>query len=224
MEKILIVGGGRGGSALLNLLKTLTEVKIIGIVDLRADAPAFVLAREMSVTTYTDIREALAIPELTTAINVTGNEEFTKTIEELKPPHVNIINSIGSKLIWDIIRARALMEKELLNQVNELASTIDAAKDHINSTKEVISYIKKIGDQTKLLGLNASIEAARAGQHGMGFRVVASEIGKLAHNSTVSTEKINDIMNNIESSMQIIFEGIEKTYAIAKRQSANNVE
>ncbi len=224
MEKILIVGGGRGGSALLNLLKTLTDVKIIGIIDLRDDAPAFVLAREMNVPTYTDIRAALAIPTLTIAINVTGNEEFTKTIEELKPPQVNTINSIGSKLIWDIIKARALMEKELLDQVYELASTIDVAKDHINSTKEVISYIKKIADQTKLLGLNASIEAARAGQHGLGFGVVAAEVGKLANNSTVSTEKINAILNNIEGSMQIIFEGIEKTASIAKKQALNNFD
>ncbi|MHB8126255.1 MAG: methyl-accepting chemotaxis protein [Desulfitobacteriaceae bacterium] len=224
MDKIVIFGGGNGGVALLKLMETLSEVKLIGIVDKRADAPALVLARKMNVPTYTDLQEALALPELTIAINVTGNEEFSKILEELKPPQVNVINSIGSRLIWEIIKARAMMEQELLDQVNELASTIDAAKNHIKSTKEVISYIKKIADQTKLLGLNASIEAARAGQHGLGFGVVAAEVGKLAHNSTVSTEKISEIMNNIEGSMQIIFEGIEKTAAIAKRQSLNNID
>ncbi len=224
MEKVVIFGGGKGGAAFLKLLETLSGFQLVGIADKNADAPALVLARKMNIPTYTNVEEVLALPGLTIAINVTGNEEFGKTLEELKPLQVNILDTIGSRLIWEIIEARAITEKELIDQVNELASTIDIARNHINSTKEVISYIKIIADQTKLLGLNASIEAARAGQHGLGFGVVAAEVGKLAHNSTVSTEKISEILNNIEVSMQNIFLGIEKTASIAKKQSLNSSE
>jgi len=223
MDNILLVGGGRGGTALLNLFRTISTVKIAGIVDVRTDAPALALARELNIPTFQDLKLALAIPDLTIAINVTGNEEITNALEELKPAHVSLINSIAARLIWDMIKARAHMEKELIDHVNALASIADETKIHIRSTKEVVGYIKKIADQTKLLGLNASIEAARAGQNGRGFSVVAAEVGKLANDSMVSTEKISSVIANTETSMQAIIQGIEKTVAIAKRHSANSI-
>ena len=83
--------------------------------------------------------------------------------------------------------------------------------------REVIRFIRRIAEQTKLLGLNASIEAARASEHGRGFAVVANEVTKLAQNTGEATAKISQILENIEESMQAIIEGIEQTSTMAQR-------
>lgn len=68
----------------------------------------------------------------------------------------------------------------------------------VKETDKIIDAVYNISRQTKLLGLNASIEAARAGNAGRGFNVVASEISLLAENSSNSTKKINDILEKLK--------------------------
>lgn len=65
-------------------------------------------------------------------------------------------------------------------------------------TEEVVQYINSIAKNTKLLGLNASIEAVRAGEVGRGFSVVASEIQKMAVNSAGSAAEIQEMMRGMQ--------------------------
>jgi len=97
----------------------------------------------------------------------------------------------------------------LINKINEVSNkeieVVDKIKTLSNNTQEiksVLSIIKDIADQTNLLALNAAIEAARAGEHGRGFAVVADEVRQLA-------EKTQKSLSEIDATVNIIVQGVE---------------
>lgn len=102
---------------------------------------------------------------------------------------------------------------------NLLTHSKQANEDVKNSTG-VLSIIKKVADETNLLGLNAAIEAAHAGDNGKGFGVVANEIRKFSKETVDSTKKINDTMNQIQNVTDQMAQLIEKIAAIGQEQAA----
>lgn len=127
-----------------------------------------------------------------------------------------------NNMVQHVPVAIAEVTEALETHCEKLNSAVSQAERHIKDTDEVIEFIKKVADQTKLLGLNAAIEAARAGDHGRGFGVVANEVRKLAEDSVVSAKKISVILGNIEESMKIIISGIEETKGIAQMQQSTS--
>ena len=101
-------------------------------------------------------------------------------------------------------------------ELNKEIKNVDAISSKIN---EFTSLIKNIAKQTRLLGLNASIEAARAGTAGAGFGVVAEEIGKLADNSSETVDKIQEFTGKINESVNETVSNGEATSQIVDQQS-----
>lgn len=115
---------------------------------------------------------------------VTGNEAVTETVSAMERLKTQVEFSAA--------------------KVQEL----DAAGQKIG---DIVKTIDSIAAQTNLLALNAAIEAARAGEHGRGFAVVADEVRKLAEQSSLATKEIGGLIGNVRSTVQETVEAIQTT-------------
>lgn len=108
-----------------------------------------------------------------------------------------------------------------LSKVGEkLSLDTQRTKENVGKTDEIIQMIKGIADQTKLLGLNAAIEAARAGDQGRGFAVVAEEIRRLSEQSNTSAKQATGILKEIAQSIDSINTQTVETGSVSEDQSA----
>ncbi|HQE22864.1 MAG TPA: methyl-accepting chemotaxis protein [Syntrophomonadaceae bacterium] len=254
MSNIAIVGAGQGGTAILKSIQGIPSIKVVGICDVNNDAPGMVLARNLGITTYTDIQKMVSNPMLDLVIEATGSPKVQELITQYKGENVYVIESHGANLMMTIVEARedmiadlhqeaenlAKMSTELSHTMEKVSQLVDEVSNyaievnkqgvsllnsvneaviHLRETGEVLNIINNTARQTKLLGFNAAIEAARSGEHGRGFAVVADEVKKLAENSTNSVEQISPILSNIHHSVQVITTGVNEAAAVMQKQA-----
>ncbi|HIQ51262.1 MAG TPA: methyl-accepting chemotaxis protein [Nautiliaceae bacterium] len=141
-------------------------------------------------------------------INKENGEALTEQARVLKK-NMDNLKRIAKEASFELMNVAKIMEN-LNNEVLEISNQTTTVVEQSKDIKNVVSVIQEIADQTNLLALNAAIEAARAGEHGRGFAVVADEVRKLAEKTQKSLSEIDANINLLTQSITTIGEAIIK--------------
>lgn len=173
-----------------------------------------------------EISEGATDQAMNTAI---GNEKLDELGQMIETEEVRIGElSEASKAVSELVNHGLVVVEQLSETTSESSKATSAIHDSIiktNNSSEKISeasgLIKNIAEQTNLLALNAAIEAARAGEAGKGFAVVADEIRKLAIQSTDSTVLIDQMVETLLSDAKVAVDTMKEVETILKAQADN---
>ena len=153
---------------------------------------------------------------------VSSVTELSELVQKVSMDTVNI--AVSSEKMSDAAVVGQKVTNDIANEINQLyqstkevAAVIEALNRTSGEINEITSVIGGIAEQTSLLALNAAIEAARAGDQGKGFSVVAKETGKLAEQSKQSASMIADLIKDMSlktrHAVEVIQKGIERVEA-----------
>lgn len=154
---------------------------------------------------------AASIEEM--AVSVTHVSESSASARSIAQE--SLANADQGRLVIDKT-AREMMA--MAESVQDTSRTVEELNLRTNEIGSIVNVIKDIADQTNLLALNAAIEAARAGEQGRGFAVVADEVRKLAERTTSSTQEVASVIAAIQTQT---LQAVEEMHRIVAQASDN---
>lgn len=151
------------------------------------------------------------------ATQLNKNSEVNSRNAESSNKIINNLKELCSTTKNEIMTMLTGVE-EASNKNVQSAKMISQLEHQANEVENFVKEVAEIADQTNLLALNAAIEAARAGEHGRGFAVVADEVRNLAETAESSAKAIRELIVNIQEDVKVIANEAESTGRLAKEE------
>ncbi len=151
---------------------------------------------------------ATAMTELTTTASEISNNA-SQAAQSAKEADDN------AKDAQDIVNSAAKSVEALANEVSQASSVISHLEGNVKNIAVSLGVIQDIAEQTNLLALNAAIEAARAGEQGRGFAVVADEVRKLASRTQESTGEIHQMIEQLKSASDAAVKAMDSSQTLS---------
>ena len=168
---------------------------------------------------------AVAIPIKDERGNVVACVSFGKSMK--KHYEISNLSKTLSQSLQKISKSTNEISSALQNVLSSneaVIADVSRTHDEAQNTDAILKFIKTIAGQTNLLGLNASIEAARTGEAGKGFAVVAQEIRKLSISSSESINKIDKVLSSIQEAVGSIMKNVNELNDAFKNQAEDILE
>jgi len=172
-------------------------------------------------------KEVYGLPYIGTGVPIWDGDKLVGSFVTTTPTEkLESLNKISAEMHEAIkaavtgITSLASSAQQLAASATELAANAGGIDNEVKKMDEIMDLIKDIASQTHLLGLNAAIEAARAGDLGRGFNVVAEEIRKLASRTQTSAKDVSEKLYSIKGKINAVLENILQVSAVAEEQSA----
>ena len=164
-----------------------------------------------------------------TAENAAAIEEITVSISHIADNSNDadgLVKNTGQLSLQsaDMVRGVADEVGQSARDVEELSALLDRLSQRTQEISGIIQVIKEIADQTNLLALNAAIEAARAGEQGRGFAVVADEVRKLAERTAKATVQITGMIEGVHTETNNAVDNMQTTLQAVRSGAAHSTE
>lgn len=208
-------------------IQTLTESSAI-LIDLIKEANLLSADLHTKMNLSAESIEQISQSSIDTAKNIQYQTELSSHISNIITELQTISNTIQSNVKQSVettktgkkqIDGLTSHAEQVVSVNNSVYHEMNTLKENISGIQSIIQTIADISTQTNLLSLNASIEAARAGDAGKGFAVVANEIRVLSDNTSVATKKIESVLHDFVSSIELTSTYVTDTVENIKQEN-----
>jgi hypothetical protein len=191
-----IVGGGKGGSEILRLFGRSELLKVSFVCDLNDRAPAMVAARNSGIQTWNSLEDAMR-SHVDFLFEATGSKKVLQALREKAPEGVHIIEHETALFFFRVLSdVTSSTHSGVIQDIRHIREGITASASRIN---QQMRAIYSITNGLHVIGLNARVEAARIGEQGAGFDVVAQEVQKSAQKVRAISDEITNVSSSIVS-------------------------